>query len=270
LREDLIERRPLQTIDSPGLRADPSSRKIGRKVEWRLHIGSTQDELKRIEREAEDGTVLLAETQDSGRGRLARNWFSPLGGIWMSVLLRPAQPASHQLLTLSFGVAVTRAIFGVTGVSGLLKWPNDVMIRSRKVAGILAESTYDGTKLKHLIVGIGVNVNIRPTLFPERLRRSATSLSQELGREIDRDLLTRRMLEEMDSTYQTFESGRINELLEEVRRICSTVGRRVRVTTVEGNFEGQARNVGDDGRLLVRLRNGRTVSVYAADVVHLR
>jgi len=267
---DLVERGSFQPIDPQEVRTDLHSQKIGRRVEWRLHVRSTQDELKSIEQHAEDGTLVLAETQAAGRGRLTRGWFSPFGGIWMSVLLRPTWPKSYQILTLAFAAATARSISAVAGISPLLKWPNDVVVQSRKIAGILAEASYEGGKLNTLIVGLGVNANIKTTLFPRELRESATSINRELGREIDRILLARKILEEMDSAYRKFESGQGTQLLDEVRRLCSTLGRRVEVTTVEGKFKGEALNIGDDGQLIVRLGNGTTLPFYAADVVHLR
>ena len=270
LRADLIERRSFQLIDAQQLRADLRSQKIARRVEWRLHVRSTQDELKSIEQQAEDGTILLAETQAAGRGRLKRGWFSPFGGIWMSVLLRPMWPKSHQILPLAFAAAIARAISAVAKISPVLKWPNDVIVQSRKIAGILAEARHEGSKLSSLIVGLGVNANIKTALFPKELRESATSINRELGREIDRVLLTRKILEEMDNAYGKFELGEATELLHEVKRLCSTVGRMVEVTTVEGKFRGEALDIGEDGQLIVRLGNGATVPFYAADIVYLR
>jgi len=267
---DSIERGSFQPIDTQQLRTDLRSQKIGHRVEWRLHVRSTQDELKTIEQQAEDGTIVLAETQAAGRGRLTRGWFSPFGGIWMSVLLRPTWPKSYQILTLAFAAATATSISAAAGISPLLKWPNDVIFRSRKIAGILAEASYEGSKLNALVVGLGVNANIKTRLFPRELRESATSISRELGREIDRTVLARRMLQEMDSAYRKFESGRETELLDEVRRLCSTLGRTVEVTTVEGKFRGEALNIGDDGQLIVRLGSGAMVPFYAAEVVHLR
>ena len=269
-RAGAVEGILFRPIDAQQLRADLRTERIGRRIEWRLHVHSTQEEVKKLEREAEDGTVLLAETQYAGRGRLTRSWFSPTGGIWMSVLLRPTWPKLHQILTLAFATAVARAIFTVAEVSPLLKWPNDLIFRSRKIAGIVAEVIYQGNRLDRLIVGLGVNANVNATLFPRTLRRTSTSLSQELGREIDRNLLTRRIIEEMDSSYNRFESGRASELLDEAKRVCSTLGRKVQLTTVEGRFEGEVLGLGDDGELLVRLSSGATVPFYAADVVHLR
>jgi len=266
----VIERLPFRAIDPQRLSADLTTERIGRRIECRLHVRSTQDELKRLEDEAEDGTVLLAETQRTGRGRLSRSWFSPTGGIWMSVLLRPSWPRSHQILTLAFGAAVTRAVYDVAKISSLIKWPNDLMIRSRKVAGMLAEATYEGNKLRRLIVGIGVNANINTMRFPRTIRRTSTSLSHELGRDIDRNLLTRMIIEEMDHSYRRFESGHATELLGEARRLCSTLGRKVRVTTTEGRFMCEALDLGDDGQLMARLNGGAVIPLYAADVVHLR
>jgi BirA family biotin operon repressor/biotin-[acetyl-CoA-carboxylase] ligase len=161
-------------------------------------------------------------------------------------------------------------MFAVAGISSLLKWPNDVVVQSRKIAGILAEASYEGSKLNRLIVGLGVNANIKTTLFPKELRESATSINRELGREIDRILLTRKILEEMDNAYRKFESGEATELLREVKGLCSTLGRMVEVTTVEGKFRGEALDIGEDGQLIIRLGNGATVPLYAADIVHLR
>jgi len=266
----VIERLPFKLIDPHQLAAELATEKIGRRIEWRLHVRSTQDELKKLKDEAEDGTVLVAETQYAGRGRLTRSWLSAVGGLSMSVLLRPTWPRAHQILTLAFATAASRAIGDVTSVLSVLKWPNDLMVRSRKVAGILADATYQGSRLDHLIVGLGVNVNIEMTRFPKTLRKASTSLSHELGREADRSLLTKRIIEEMDKSYQRFELGHISELLDDARRLCSTLGRKVRVTTVEGNLVGHAVGLGDDGQLLVRLNRGVTVPFYAADVVHLR
>jgi len=269
-RAGAIERLPFRIIDAQQLRADLSTERIGRRIEWRLHVHSTQDELKKLEGEAEDGTVLLAETQYAGRGRLTRSWLSPAGGIWMSVLLRPTWPKSHQILALAFATAVARAIRAVAGVSPLLKWPNDLVVQSRKIAGVLAEASYDGSKLNQLIVGLGLNANIKTTLFPEELQGRVTSINREVGREVDRILLTRRILEETDDAYLRFESGEASELLHEVKRLCSTVGQEVEVTTVDGKFKGEALDIGEDGQLIVRLGNGATVPFYAADVAHLR
>jgi BirA family biotin operon repressor/biotin-[acetyl-CoA-carboxylase] ligase len=269
-RAGVIELLPFRPIDQQQLSANLSTERIGRRLEWRLHVRSTQDELKNLRNEAHDGTVLIAESQYAGRGRLVREWFSAVGGIWMSILLRPTWPRSHQILTLAFAAAVARAIGDVTKLSPVLKWPNDVMIRSRKVAGILAQAAYQGNHLDYLIVGLGINANIKMASFPRILRKFSTSLIHELGQEIDRTALARRIIEEMDCSYCRFESGHTSELLDEAKRFSSTLGRRVRVTTVERSFVGYALDIGDEGQLLVRLRTGVTVPFHAADVVHLR
>lgn len=269
-RTRMVERLSFDPIDAQRLREDLTTQRIGRRIEWRLHVHSTQEELKKLEHETEDGTVLLAETQHSGRGRMGRDWVSPYGGIWMSVLLMPTWPKSHQILNLAFAAAVARAISAVVKISPLLKWPNDLTVRSRKVAGILAEATYEANRLDHLVFGLGLNVNINVSRFPRALRKTSTSLSHELGREIDRLVLARRIIEEMDNSYRRFESGQASELLDEARGVCSTLRRKIRVTTAEGSFAGEALDLGDDGELLVHLSSGATVPFYAADVVHLR
>jgi BirA family biotin operon repressor/biotin-[acetyl-CoA-carboxylase] ligase len=270
LSRESIEHHPFIRIDLQQLGADLATERIGRRIEWRLHVCSTQDELKKLKSEALDGTVAIAETQYGGRGRLTRSWFSAVGGIWMSILLRPTWPESHQILSLAFAGAVARAIGDVTKLSPVIKWPNDLMVRSRKVAGLLAEATYKDNQLDHLIFGLGVNANIQMTRLPKALRGISTSISHELGREINRTLLAKRIIQEMDNSYQRFESGHASELLDEAKQICSTLGRIVRVATAERKFVGRALDLGGDGQLLVRLSSGVTVPFYAADVVHLR
>lgn len=269
LKSDSVERLPTHMIHARELEASLHCRRIGRRIEWKLHVASTQDELKKIRQKAQDGTVLLAETQDSGRGRVARRWFSPLGGIWMSLLLKPTWSKSHQILPLAFGAALTKAIRDTTGISTCLKWPNDVTVQSRKVAGILSEAIYEGDKLSSLIVGVGVNANVRTTMLPKELAGTTTSLSQELSIDVDRNLLTLRILEEMDNTYRVFEAGKGIELLNDVRQVCSTIGKKVEITTSEGSFKGEAQDIGGAGELIVRLRNGETAQFYAGDVIHL-
>jgi len=270
LKSGSVERLPTHMIHARELEASLRSRKIGRRIEWKLHVASTQDELKKIRHEAQDGTVLLAETQGSGRGRLGRRWFSPLGGIWMSVLLRPRWSESHQILPLTLGAGLARAVSEVTGIATSLKWPNDIVTHSGKIAGLLAEAAFEGAVLRSLIVGFGVNANISPALLPSELWQGVTSLSRELGHETDRDLLVRRMLEEMDSRYLMFESGHHGKLLNEVRGLCSTIAREVEVRTSERTYKGLVQDIGDAGELLLRLRNGETVPFYAADVMHVR
>lgn len=269
-RNGVIEHLPFKPVDHEQLKTELKTQKIGRRIEWRLHVRSTQDELNKLKNEALDGTVLLAETQHTGRGRLARSWCSPLGGIWMSILLRPAWPESHQILPLAFAVATARAIGHVTKISPVIKWPNDLIIRSRKTAGILAEAAYRGNQLDHVIFGLGVNANIQMARFPKTLRETSTSLSHELHRDIDRTILTKKIIQEMDASYQRFESGHAGRLLDEAKRLCSTLGRIVSVSTADGKFTGRALDLGDDGELLVRLSSGAIVPFYAADVMHVR
>jgi len=269
-RTGLIHHRTFRPIDVEQLRTRLITERIGQRIEWRLHVPSTQDELKKLADEASDGTVLMAESQYAGKGRLTRSWFSPVGGIWLSVLLKPTRSESHQVLTLAFATATARAVSTVTKLSLAVKWPNDLMIGSKKVAGILAEAMYKGKNLTHMIVGLGVNANVDNASLPETIQRTSTSLNHEFGGDVDRNLLTLEILEEMDISYRVFESGHTSELLEDVRRSCCTLGRDIRATTVDGVLEGKAFDLGNDGQLLVRSRDGTVVHLYSADVVHLR
>jgi BirA family biotin operon repressor/biotin-[acetyl-CoA-carboxylase] ligase len=225
---------------------------------------------------APEGQVLVAEEQTAGRGRLGRTWTSlPGAALTFSMLLRPASvpPTRRGWLPLLTGVAVTSAIRSVTGdsVGAVLKWPNDVLVGDRKLVGILAEQSPDGSGV---VMGIGVNVAtpadalpVSPTGLP------ATSLLVE-GAAVDREALLLAILDQFERWYAAFRTDPDpvrSGLLDAYRPLCVTLGQQVRVELPVGRFmTGTAKDIDLDGRLLVTEASGASLAISAGDVVHVR
>jgi BirA family biotin operon repressor/biotin-[acetyl-CoA-carboxylase] ligase len=218
-----------------------------RKVRWFPQVGSTNDVATMLaERGAEEGVVVVADQQTAGRGRLGRSWASPPGaGIYMSAVFRPS-PRAAGLLTIAAGVAVADAVAIATGLDVQLKWPNDVYVADRKVAGILAEGAP-----RYVVLGIGINV--LPAAYPPEVARRATSIETELGRPVDRGLLLAECLAALAVRYReiSMKDGRA-VLATWRKRAASTLGRRI-----EWDAGGQSRlglvdDIDEDGALLVR------------------
>jgi BirA family biotin operon repressor/biotin-[acetyl-CoA-carboxylase] ligase len=246
-----------------------TARTIGRKLEVLSEIGSTNDAVMAAGRQGEaEGFAVLADHQTSGRGRLGRSWASLPGiGIYTSVLLRP-QLAPHQatLLTLMAGLAVAEAIRMVSGVRPDLKWPNDILLQNRKVAGILTEMASIGSRVSHVSVGIGINVHHRREDFPGEVRMIATSLRLATGRPLDRGELAAALYDALDRWYAVFCSGGRSKILQAAREQTATLGRDVIVESGADRWQGVALDLDEDGALLVRAEDGAVRRVLAEDV----
>ena len=210
----------------------------------------------------EEGAVVVAETQTASRGRMGRRWVSEAGNLYFSVLFRPQADALALLSPLS-GVAVARAIRQTAGLYPSIKWPNDVMIEDRKVAGILAESALSGSSVEHAVVGIGINVALDVAADPE-IAATATSLNGLTHSEIDRGELLRRILQHMDAQYLDLRRGR--SPIPEWRRWLDTLGQRVTVTHHGTSNTGFAEEIDDLGNLRLRADDGELLTLTAGDV----
>lgn len=222
---------------------------------------------------APEGAVVVADEQRSGRGRHGRRWDAAPGKtLLMSVVLRPRLPPRRLgSLTLAAGVAVARAVDGLIGRRAELKWPNDVLIGDRKVAGILTEGTLVGSELRAAVVGIGINTEWTHEEMPVDLVGRATSLSIELeGGPVPRraDILT-RVLAELEAAYDTVQIEP-EAVLVDARARSSILGEAVRVEWIDGRkASGRAAAIRDDGALEVEIE-GATNVIYAADIEHVR
>ncbi|MHB9286326.1 biotin--[acetyl-CoA-carboxylase] ligase [Halobacteriales archaeon Cl-PHB] len=231
-------------------------------VEYHDSIPSTNERARELAAEGAENVVVLADEQTGGRGRLDRDWSSPSGGVWLSILLRPqVPPARVPLYTLAAAVAVARAA-REAGVEAEIKWPNDVLVDGAKLTGILTEMEGEADRVSWLVVGIGVNANVDRAALPEDV--DATSLRLEVGEDVDRRLFTQRLLEAFDTLR-----GDPDAVLPAWRDLSVTLGQDVRVETPGGVVTGTAVDVSDPGTLVVETDDGR-VDVSAGDCDHLR
>ena len=225
-------------------------------------IDSTMDEARRLAKAgAGEGVVVVAESQTHGRGRLSREWSSPRGGIYCTLLLRPQlAPAYAPRINLMASVAVARAIRKLFGLPAELKWPNDVLIRGRKVCGILSEMEAETDAIKYVNVGIGINVNSSVS------QSGATSVSDQLGRNSSRKELLTAVLEEISEQQRLL--TRV-DLLDEWRKLSATLNRNVRIAAFGEEIEGKAVDIDANGALVVRCRDNSLRNILAGDCFHL-
>lgn len=218
------------------------------------------------------GTAVFAEAQSKGRGRLGRSWFSPKSqGLYCSVILRPEIPATKaSLLTLMAAVSCAQTIRKIVGLPALIKWPNDIVINERKVCGILTEIQVKDSKLKFVILGIGINVDTQRSKLPS----GASSLRGEAGATrlpFLRLRLARELLRQLDQDYLYFQDNENPQnLIVRWRNLSALSGKRVKVSKAQEIIEGQAQDIDEQGALVVRLDNGFKEHVLAAEVVKVR
>ncbi len=215
----------------------------------------------------EEGTVVVGDGQTHGKGRLGRHWNSPKGkGIYLSIILRPALPPQGiAKLTLLASLSVARAVRALTSLTPQIRWPNDVLIKGKKLSGVLTEMSAEQDRLKFVVVGIGVNVNSSQELLPPE----ATSIRLQTGEKCSRVQLTQKLFEEFDLIYRDFKEGKSSRWMEECRRLSSILGSRVRVEAPTPK-EGYALDLDEEGALVLRLDNGFTERLFAGDVVKVR
>lgn len=229
---------------------------FGRRVLWYAEVGSTNDVAATLaDRGEPEGTVVVADAQSAGRGRHGRAWASPPGaGLYMSMLTRPA-PHAVGLLTIAAGVAIAEGIQAATGLQPQLKWPNDVYLDGRKLAGILAEA---GTSAGVQYVILGCGINLMPAAYPPDVAARATSIESELGRAVDRGLLFVQCLAALDVRYRDLQSQSSATVIGRWReRAVSTFGRRVEWDVAGVTRHGVAEDIDESGALLVRDGNTR-------------
>lgn len=219
---------------------------------------------------APEGTVVLAEQQRGGKGRLGRTWISPRGNLYLSVILRPGIPTHKApLLTLLGATAACSAIRKQLDLPAGIKWPNDILLAGKKTGGLLTEMSAEPDRIRHIVLGIGINVNMELSELPPDIRDLSTSLSTHAGRKIDRTALLRRLLSELDQRYRRFLKSE-TDVLDEWRKLNVTLGNRVAVKAPDGTFEGLAESIDREGRLIVRMEQGAPRIVASGDVTLLK
>ena len=215
---------------------------LGKQIHYRAEIDSTNRLAKQLAIDGEpEGSVILAEQQRTGRGRMGREWSSPAGGIWMSVILRPKlAPYQVQAFTLVAAVAAVEATIHTTGVTPGIKWPNDLLLGKKKVAGILTEVSAEMERVNYLVLGVGLNANISGTLFHGQLLGEATSLFAETGISVERTRWVQSFLETLEHYYFLASQDGFARVFDSWRRYSVTLGQWVTVRIADRAVTGIA------------------------------
>ena len=248
------------------------TRIIGSEIFIFDEVDSTNDIAMKMGAEGrEEGLVVLSEGQLHGRGRLGRTWVSPKGvNLYVSILLRPEiSPFYAPVLTMMAAMAAAGSILKTTGLKAKIKWPNDILVDQKKVAGILTEMNAEQEKINYIVIGIGINVNMKKEDFPEDLRMPAASLMECAGRRVDRAKLLCALLESMEEYYEELKSKGIMSIVQKWRRLCGTLNKRIKVSLPGGIITGIAEDVTQEGGLVIRTGNGSTKVIFAGDVTLL-
>ncbi len=244
---------------------------FGKKVYSYRKVGSTNLlGLRLAETNAEEGTLIVAEEQTKGKGRMGRSWYSPPGlGLWMSLILRPdIPPFKAPGLSICAGLALAQAIREMTGIEAKIKWPNDCLIDGKKVGGILLELSAELDRIDFVIVGIGVNVNHSANDLPKHLAHTATSIRIQLGKPVSRLALSNLFLEKFEKIYLDFKKNGLCSQKETIQNLSSLLGKKVTVKFGKERIEGTAQEIDESGSLLIKTKRGQRV-VTAGEVTVL-
>ncbi len=252
------------------LRQARKGRLVGGEILFFPEVDSTNQRARDYSLEgAREGLVILAESQSKGKGRLGRPWQSPRGvNLYASIILRPPfPPAGAQQITLLAGVAGANALARATGLDACIKWPNDIFIHGKKVAGILSEMEAAGTETRFIILGLGVNVNWRKEDIPPDLQETATSLRAEAGKEFSRAKVAAELFEELEKEYALFLKERFSPRLRDEWNRLSWINQKwATLTVMDKKYEGRVLGLDTDGALLLVNQEGKIQRFIAGDV----
>jgi BirA family biotin operon repressor/biotin-[acetyl-CoA-carboxylase] ligase len=227
-----------------------STRIFGREIHVFEEVGSTQDIARTmVVSGSPEGTIIVANTQKEGRGRLGREWVSPEGGLWFSlVLIPPFGPEIAMWITLLSAISVVEGIKNITGLMAQIKWPNDILIHDKKVAGILTEMSSHQVAIRYIVLGIGINVNI-PV---ERLPEGATSIQHEIHMYVPLEKLMGEILQDLEKNYIRFKKEKsISSFVDTINELMAYKGEIVEIITPEENIRGRLIGIGYDGWLVI-------------------
>lgn len=216
---------------------------------------------------AKDGTAVVAEVQTKARGRSGKKWESPKGGIWLSLVLKPNLPPSKaSLITLATGVAVAKTLREV-GVDAKIKWPNDVLVNGKKISGILTEASATLNDIDYIIVGVGIDTNFKlEDLNDSDLQNIVTTLSEEMGCEIDENQVIATFLNQFEEVYDKFKSGEVEDILNDWRLFSGTIGEYVEIRHPLGNINyGYAVGINKEGCLIIEEADGTLEKIISGE-----
>lgn len=265
-----LGKKETQHIKASEISKELSTTYIGKKLYVYDEVGSTNTIAKFLSmQDDENGTVIISEKQTKGKGRTGKDWESPLGGIWLSIIIKPdADQSKLPLITLATGVAVAKALEKIGVENPEIKWPNDIMINGRKVCGILTESVSKLDKIENVIIGVGIDANIESSQLPDELQKITTTIKDELGRECDENLLIRIFLEEFEQINELFNHENYEKILKEWRKRSYSIGKKVEVRKpFDTPFDAYVIGINEEGTLIVEKFDGTLEKVISGECI---
>jgi len=259
----------MNALSRQSIKAHLGTEIIGKRIHLFDALDSTNSEAYRMAlRGGEEGEVVVADRQLRGKGRMGRSWLSPPGvNLYVSIILRPPIAArSAPLITPMAAVATAKATKGISGLQPRIKWPNDLLINEKKVAGLLNEMRCKGDAVDFVVLGIGINVNMILATVPEGLRSIATSLREELGHDISRVALLKALLREVEGEYRTLLAGNGKHILRQWEEFSQMVGKVVEMSSFNEVIRGRVKGIDSDGALLLSAPDGSERKVIAGDI----
>ncbi|VUT24843.1 MAG: Putative biotin ligase [Candidatus Methanolliviera sp. GoM_asphalt] len=234
-------------------------------------VDSTNNVARRLaDRGIGERVVVIADHQTHGRGRIGRDWFSPHGGIWLSIVLKPKIAPSHATIIALLAASVLANTIKKRWheLNVKTKWPNDILIDGKKVAGILTEMEIKDNMVDYIIVGMGINANVDISIFPENIRKLSTSLKEEIGREINRVKFIQDLFREFDRQYNIFMKYGSSVILAEWKIFSETIGRHVQIATDKRLVKGEAIDIDDCGALILKLEDNSFKKIVSGECIH--
>ncbi|WP_067725624.1 biotin--[acetyl-CoA-carboxylase] ligase [Oceanobacillus damuensis] len=245
------------------------SKWIAKTVIHKHSVESTQTIAHRAAREnAPHGTIVVADEQTNGRGRMSRTWHSSKEkGIWLSIILRPEMPPNHaSQLTLLTATVLADVLNSFEGVEPLIKWPNDILLNQKKTAGILTEMQAEQDRIQYILIGIGLNINHSIEDLSEDIQMKATSLKIETGKEWSIKTIIQRLLTAFETSYDLYMKNGFHPIKEKWEHFGFKIGENIKIQTFSDQWEGKFLGISDEGALLTESIEGKPVKLYSAEI----
>ena len=255
--------------------ASLKTKKIGKRVFYFENTDSTQNEAKKIAHDPlNDGAIIVTTRQTDGKGRSGRKWILPKGGIGFSVILKPDFDIGRTtLFPIAVSVALSNTIEKLFEITPELKWPNDITIKGKKVAGILVDAAFESNSIEYLILGVGINLDVEAKKIEKQLSQTPnfygiTSLSQHSKKKIRQVELIQTFLLELEKIYELLNRDKVQKIISDWTKRSSTIGKNVEMNSTKGKIAGKAIRIDEDGALIVSKENGKTSKIVAGDIIH--
>lgn len=265
-----VGKEPTEYIKVEDIQEDLNTDFIGKNIYIYKEVMSTNTVAKFLSaNNVENGTVIISEKQSDAKGRLGRSWQSPLGGIWLSIIINPNVDHSKiPMITLATGVSVAKTLEKLGIENPEIKWPNDVMINGKKVCGILTEAIATFNTIENVIIGVGIDANIDINSLPEELQEGTTTLSRELGNEVSESEVIKIFLEEFEKVGGEFISGGYENILKEWRKRSYSIGKIVEVKKpFSKSYDGYVLGISREGSLVVEKIDGTIEKVISGECI---